>query len=287
MQIISESVSLEGSAKLGEKHTEMDSSEQLALWVLMNLLPESSQIVHLQQQSHGEHDFDVRDETGSRIAIVEVTAAIHEISKQSLIREQKHGAIRCGTLNHGWLLMAHNPDPRWVQNEGCEHLAVFEQHSLTEFEHDTRYHPNDEVAKAAKGLAEMGIESGGRCGAPGVISFLTSRGECSDDWTISSEHVIEVLIKALEQPDNLAKLSIERHGAGIDRYFFVVIDPITHPAASFSMTEVAPPTQPLELNGRATHVWVAMRNGDVIVVWRGDTRGWDSWELSIDASLCS
>jgi hypothetical protein len=48
---------------------------------------------------------------------------------------------------------------------------------------------------------------------------------------------------------------------------------------------VAPPTQPPELNGRATHIWAATQNGDDIVIWRGDARGWNSWKLPIDASL--
>ena len=264
---------------------QMDPSEQLAFWALTKLLPEGSRVVPLQHQSQGEHDFDVFDGTDLKVAIIEVTAAIHERSKQSQTRQQKHGTIRCPILKYGWLLMAHNPDPRWVENKGCEHLAVLEQHDFTEFGHETRYHQNDVVAKAARSLYEKGIENGGRWGNPGLISFLISSGESSDDWTVSPEQVIDVLIKALEQPDNLNKLSIKRHGYAIDRHFFVEIDRITHPAASFSMAEVAPPTQSPELSGRATHIWAATQNGDDIVIWRGDAYGWNSWKLPVDDNL--
>ncbi|WP_156797100.1 hypothetical protein [Nitrosomonas sp. Is79A3] len=202
------------------------------------------------------------------------------------MRESKHGAIRCATLQNGWLLMAHNPDPRWIQECGCKHLVVLESHGVIKFDHQTQYFQNNAVAQAATELYKMGIENGGGgFGIPGAISFLTSRGENSGDWVLSHERVTDVLFKALEQPDNLNKLSAEKHSPAVNRHFFVEIDRATHPAAGDSLAEVNPPSETPDLNCRATHIWAVMRTNDEVIAWCGDLAGWKSWKLSVDNSL--
>ena len=260
-------------------------TEILACWTLSKLLASGTTVKFVESQSHGEHDFDVLDSTQKKIGVVEVTAAIHERSKLSFEREKRQWPIQCPALQKGWLLMAHNPDPRWVKNKGSKHLAVFEENGLTEFDLRTQMSQNQAVAYAATKLNRNGIENGEAFDSPGNIGFLTSRGETSDAWIISHERVTEILIEALELPDNTAKLSATKHGASIDRHFFVEIDRHTHPAAGSSMEAVNPPSGPTDLKGRATHVWAAMQMDGIVVVWRGNSSGWTRFELPRDSDL--
>lgn len=254
---------------------------------MTKLLPEGNQVVPLEDQSNGEHDFDVLDGNDQKIGAVEVTAAIHEDSMRSIHRERNREPIHCPSLRKGWLLMAHNPDPRWIEEEGVKHIAVLEKHGLTEFGYNAQFAKEAEVAVAIRELFRNGIENGGEAGSPGSITFLSSRGETSEDYVVSSEQVTDVLFEALARPDNKAKLSTERHGTAVDRHFFVEIDRATNPAAGCSMAEVEPPPDPPNLMNRATHVWAAMRLDGVIIVWRGTQAGWKRCELAIDESLCA
>ncbi|MCP4099059.1 MAG: hypothetical protein GY748_22785 [Planctomycetaceae bacterium] len=255
-------------------------TEKLAYFVMSQLLPTSNRVVHVEPQSNGEPDFNVFDDHGRKVGIVEATAAIHEKSMRSFKRMEKHGQINCPKLENGWLLMAHNPDPKWISDHACECLATLEKHDLTEFSNQTRFTNNPAVNAAADKLIKKGIENGGHSGTPGSISILRSSGEKPDDWVISPDRVTEVVIQALECPDNLDKLSVTEHGATIDRHFFVEIDKGTQPAAGDSMSHIDPPSIPFDLRARATHIWVAMRLDDiVVVVWCGNSAGWTQHKI--------
>ena len=259
----------------------MNRSEKLAKWTLEKLLPNGSIVREVEEQSNGEHDFDIVKD-GNCIGIIEVTSAIHEEGMRSIARKQKQGQIECNTLKQGWLLMAHNPDPLWVATEGCKHLATLERHGLKKFSHITKYSQPEKIAEAARSLNDKGIESGGPWGDAGKISFLISHGEDNEPYIISSECVVQTLLASLEKPDNKAKLSREKHPVHYSRHFFVEIDRITRPGPGLSLIEAEPPSNPMDLASRATHVWAATRYDDKVVVWRGDAIEWRKWILVAD-----
>ena len=252
----------------------MDESEELAFEV-MSQHYENCRIDLVLDQSDGQHDFDVFDENNQLVAVVEVTSAIHEPSKVSLQRMNRHGPIECSSLKNSWLLMAYNPSPRDIQKIGVHCLATLEAHGYDEFDHNTRYHPIEDVAHAATKLNEIGIENGGGHAAEiGSIGFLTIYGESSESYILNPERIVEVAMMALMKPDNLRKLSADNHRQGIDRHFFVRVDASTHPDVGDCMDKVEPPKEKLDLGKHATHMWVAMRKGIKLIVWKGCATGW-------------
>jgi len=255
----------------------MNKSEILAKLVFKQLLYTLKEV---EDQSNGEHDFDIIAENGSCVGVVEVTSGIHEESKRWIARKRKHGTIKCNTLKSGWLLMCHNPDLRWVKSEGCKHLAILEDHGLKEFSHDTKYSQTEKVAVAATSLLKNGFENGCELGGgDGVLSFIVSHGEHNGPNLISAKSVVDSLLVALEKPDNSHKLAQKRHPAHYSRHLFVEIDNITQPEANISMIDGELPSAPLDLDSRATNVWAATRYRDKIIVWGGDFDGWNKWEL--------
>mgnify|MGYP005992801329 CR=1 FL=1 len=260
----------------------MNRTEKLAKWTLEKLLPSGSIVREVKEQSNGEHDFDIVKDDNC-IGVIEVTQATNEEAMVSIARKQKQGQIKCNTLRQGWLLMAHNLDPRWVETEGCKHLATLERHGLKEFSHNTKYYSQTEkIAEAARCLNDKGIENGQAYGDAGNISFLISYGEDSEPYIISSESVVQTLLASLEKPDNKAKLSRENHPAHYSRHFFVEINRTTLSGPGFSLIEAELPSNLLDLASRATHVWAATRYDDKIVVWCGNAIEWRKWILVAD-----
>lgn len=234
----------------------------------------------VKNQSHGEHDFNIFCSDGSCVGILEVTSAIHETSKISLARTLNHGPIKSKALSHGWLLMVHNPDPRWVQTEGVENLIKLEKYGINEFTPEFQYHQNEEVSISVKALNDNNIENGGQCGESGTIYFLTSHGENNDPYVHSVQSVIEAALSALRKSDNTFKLSREKNPSLRNRILFVEIDPLTYTNLADSMHKLPPPKTPPTLDGKATEIWVATHIFGEIVVWRGDNDGWSKWHLS-------
>ena len=138
----------------------MNQSETLADWVLPALLPSGQSLRAVKDQSDGQHDFDVLDRQGRQVGLVEVTSAVHEASIKSWARQKKHGELKCASLLHGWLLMAHNPDPRALQRDGCAALSILEQHGVTDFGIHTLAHPDPAVNDAFRDLSNIDVENG-------------------------------------------------------------------------------------------------------------------------------
>jgi len=259
---------------------EMNKSEKLAELVLNQVYPTKQRIVLLKDQSHGEHDFNIFDQAGRLTAIVEVTGAIHQDSKLSVERMKKNDLVQCDGLNNSWLLMAHNPDPKWMQNQGVLHLAVLEEQGQSDFNYDTQFGQNKEVAKSVTALVEAGVENGGsQLADKGSIGYLLMRGESTESYSLSSDMVIDVVLELLRMPDNVRKLTNKKYVANVERHFFVEIDSITHPSIGDCMSKVGPPTNAPDLENIATDIWVAMSRNNEIIIWRGSESGWHSMKL--------
>lgn len=266
----------------------MDSAEMLAQWTLKRLLPGEPDLVPVEVQSNNEHDFDVYNNCGVKIAIVEVTAAIHQASKLSHERQKRRGPICSDLLNYDWILDAHNPDPKRVSNEGVNLLKVLEENNLSSFSEGTCFFENSKVAAAVTHLVDVGIHGGSSIEGTGNIHLLTSMGENRECYTQSSEYVTDILFDALKLDDNAKKLSIVKHGHSVDRHFFVEIDEHTNPAAGYNMWKVEPPSEKPALCNLATHIWAAIRpRGDLdeVVVWCGTADGWERRALNADHEL--
>ena len=264
----------------------LDTSEKLAFWVLSKLLPKGQFLRHIEEQSHGEHDFDIIDSEGSTLGIVEVTTATHQLSNSTIKSLQKQESFRCNLLQLNWSLLAHNPDLKWLKKRGCDCLKVLEEHGFREFSSDTQYLEVEEVADASKELISKGVDNGGVCGGKGGnIWLMTSYGETNDPFILSRDSVLDELFTALDKPDNLRKLSHQKDNAPVARHFFLRIDRQTVKGPGWSVAELSPPSLPPDLQNRATDVWIATNLEQNIFVWRGGLHGWESWKLDIDSEL--
>ncbi|WP_170432981.1 hypothetical protein [Ruegeria arenilitoris] len=251
-------------------------SERISKVILESFLPLGQKLVHRDEQSHGEHDFDILNDKEDLIGIVEVTVAMHQPSIESHIWQEARGQITCSNLTCLWLLCAHNPNPKWLQSQGAKHLEVLEANDVLEFSFQTLTSPVQEVKEAAQALLSEDIDNGAAYPSDdlGAISILASRGESSDPYVISHEAVTDVVFTELTKADNTRKLSAVAGNPELARHFFVEIDLHTQPAAGSSMRDCMPPNEPPNLEGRATVVWVVLDETSEFIVWRGDQTGW-------------
>jgi len=263
----------------------MNRTEILAAWVFRALEENARRLQPVEVQSRGEHDFDIVDQEGSSVGLMEATAAIHENSMRAIAGERRHGSILETNLKNGWLLMAHNPDSRRFHELVPTLLRVLEESRLTSLDPQTRLSNDHEVAKAAERLSELGIESGGPGMRPGVVGWMSSRGEDSEAYVIGPSCVVNAIEEELNKPDNLRKLASDPAAPDLERHFFVEVDRATMPAAGASLVETTPPDQPMSLSNRATHVWAATRRPPNVVVWRCDGRRWEHWDLVAESLI--
>ena len=188
---------------------------------------------------------------------------------------KKNGLIDCSQLKNSWLLMAHNPNPREMTEIGVRQLEVLERNGCSSFDHQTRYSSNVAIANAAAELEKIGIENGGgERSKMGSLAFIVMRGRNTESYTLNPDNVVDIAIETLNIPDNSRKVSAASHPSGVERHFFVVVDPITHPDVGDCMKNVEPPVTTLDLHGRATHLWIAIRDAERVIVWKSCANGW-------------
>ena len=235
-------------------------SEKIAKVVLEELLPVGNTLISIEDQSHGEHDFDIEDKGGNKIGIVEVTMATHELSMKVLAQHREHGTIKCENFEYSWVLLAHNLDPRWMEKTGCKNLSTLVRNGITKFSENDKYSPVREVAEAVLSLTKNGINNGEQTSdTAGTIGLLMSSGEDDEPNIVSPEGVVKILLQLLKKPDNSRKLSKEIFPCQYTRHLFVLFHNITQSGEIETVVQASPPSVPPNLKSRATHVWAVSR----------------------------
>lgn len=248
----------------------MDEAE-LTAKIVVEAVVEHATMHFVEDQSGGQHDFDLVLPDGT-LAALEVSSSADEdiLSATAAIFDESAGGnpVATGEVQHVWIVDVLPTARIWrIRTEIGEYLAALESAGIDYFIADAGTPKSEAVGRLWQ---DLGVRAGAvyRASGPGRV-FLQLADEGS---LIHSQHVSDAVVRVALKEDSRRKL---RASGATERHLFVYIHE-SDSAAWISLLASAPVADPTGLPAETTHVWAATHHFeyDEIIYWLGERTGW-------------
>jgi hypothetical protein len=249
----------------------MDLAEQAAKVVIEAAFP-GARLQFRDDQSHGEHDFDLMYASGER-GVVEATASVNRerTETEAALRKKGHFVARSASKKDWLIFLGLKPNINRVRAEVDRYLAAIEAAGLDRFHSATHA---DEWPSVHRIQTDLGVEAGGHVSWKNPAIGINSGAH---GGVVSAQHGAEAAEREARKRDNRRKLAAS--GAA-HRHLFVLLD-MGNTRAWIAVRDLDPPDSPPPLPSEVTDIWAAASTGrgTGYVVWHGSEIGWERLEV--------
>lgn len=230
-------------------------------------------MIYVHDQSQGSHDFDLAFADG-RNAILEVTRSTRGDLKAltAQVMGPRYGGpfVPVSNCKSGWYIhLDPRANPREIHRNIDAYLSRIEEEGRISFSAFTDSHDSPAVLRIWQ---DLGVEAGSIIEwKDGPMIGLSTPGVGGSP---SPQEVSRVVMELASRPDNLRKLTTDRH---CESHIAVVVEWYNYVAWA-AVNDMAPDQQVLTIDPRVSHAWAIAntRNPEEYVAWH--SRVGEAWK---------